>query len=158
MSGMSLLHNLKLRFKPPRIADPDFGALLFMFIPNFPERSYWECEWTFPNTGSVISIGIPGGEEGPSSAARQFYLDLPGRFEEILEAARPRIVEVFRTCLEQDLPQDIFTVVKLSGFGLEDVKSRPLQWNISFETTGKKWLGIVVPFVGDTAQQAIVDT
>ena len=106
----------------------------------------------------MISIGIPGGEEGPSSAARQFYLDLPGRFEEILEAARPRIVEVFRTCLEQDLPQDIFTVVKLSGFGLEDVKSRPLQWNISFETTGKKWLGIVVPFVGDTAQQAIVDT
>jgi hypothetical protein len=57
---MGLLHNLKLRLFPPRLVDPDFGDLLFMFIPNAPQRSYWEREWTFPNTGTVVSIG--GGE------------------------------------------------------------------------------------------------
>ena len=158
MSTMALLHNLKHRFRPPRITDPDFGSLLFMFIANAPERSYWECEWTFPKTGTVISIGLPGGENGPLSEARQFYLSLPGRFEKILEAARPQLADVFRTCLQQDLPQDIFAVAKLAGFGLEDPNARPIEWDISFETTGEKWLGIVIPFVGDTVQQAVVDT
>ena len=155
---MGILHNLKLRFSPPRITDPDFGSLLFMFIPNAPERSYWECEWKFPKTGTEISIALPGGESGPLPEARQFYLCLPGRFEQILAAARPQLQEVFRTWLLQDLPQDIFTVVKLSGFGLQDAKAQPVHWDISFETTGNKWLGIIIPFVGDTAQKATVDT
>lgn len=155
---MSFLHNLKLRFSPPRITDPDFGNLLFMFIPNDPEQSYWECEWTFPKTGTVISIGLSGDESGPRPEARQFYLSLPGRFEQILECARPRLEEVFRAWLDEDLPKDIFTVVKLAGFGLEDAKTKPVEWDISFETTGEKWLGINIPFVGDMAQQAVVDT
>ena len=155
---MGILKNLKLRFSPPRITDPDFGRLLFMFIPNAPERSYWECEWKFPTTGTEISIGLPGGESGPLPVARQFYLSLPGRFEQILAAARPQLQEVFRTWLQQDLPQDIFTVVKLAGFGLDDARAQPVQWDISFETTGDKWLGIIIPFVGDTAQKATVDT
>jgi hypothetical protein len=155
---MGILKNLKLRFSPPRITDADFGSLLFMFIPNAPERSYWECEWKFPTTGTEISIGVPGGESGPLPVARQFYLSLPGRFEQILAAARPQLQEVFRTWLQQDLPQDIFTVVKLAGFGLDDARAQPVQWDISFETTGDKWLGIIIPFVGDTAQKATVDT
>lgn len=155
---MGLLHNLKLRLSPPRITDPDFGVLLFMYIPNAPERSYWECEWKFPKTGTVISIGLPGAETGPAQEARQFYLALPGRFEQILAAARPRLEEVFRTWLQQPLPQDIFTVVKLAGFGLEDAATQPIAWDISFETTGEKWLAISVPFIGDTAQNAVVDT
>ncbi len=154
---MGILHNLKLRFSPPRIADPDFGSLLFMFIPNAPERSYWECEWKFPKTGTEISIGLPGEECGPSPEARNFYLSLPGRFEQIIAAARPQLQEVFRERLQQDLPHDIFTVVKLAGFGLEDAKQQPIHWDISFETTGETWLGIIIPFVGDTAQKATVD-
>jgi hypothetical protein len=155
---MGFLHNLKLRFSPPRIADPDFGHLLFMFIPNAPERSYWECEWRFPKTATEISIALPGDESGPSPEARQFYLSLPGRFEQILASARPQLQEVFREWLRQDLPQDVFTVVKLAGFDLEDAKQQPVHWNVSFETTGDKWLGILIPFVGDTAQKATVDT
>jgi len=155
---MGLLHSLKLRFSPPRVNDPDFGRLLFMYIPNAPERSYWECEWTFPKTSTVISIGLPGGENGPFPDSRQFYLDLPGRFDQILAQIRPKLAKVFKTWLQQDLPQDIFTVVKLAGFSLEDPTVRPLQWDISFETTGEKWLGITVPFEGDTPQEAVVDT
>jgi hypothetical protein len=88
--------------------------LLFTFIPNAPDRSYWECEWTFPKTGTLISIGLPGGESGPLGEARQFYLGLPGRFEQILSAVRPQLELVFKEWLRQDLPQDIFTVVKRS--------------------------------------------
>jgi hypothetical protein len=49
-------------------------------------------------------------------------------------------------------------VVKLAGFDVEDPKARPLERDISFETTGEKWLGIVIPFRGDTPQEAVVDT
>jgi hypothetical protein len=155
---MGILHKLKLRFSPPRLNDPDFGSLLFMFTPNAPERSYWECEWKFPNTGTQISIGLPGDESGPLPEARQFYLSLPARFEQILASARPQLEDVFRTWLQQDLPDDIFTVLELAGFGLEDAKAQPVHWDISFETTGDRWLGIVIPFIGDTSQKATVDT
>ena len=155
---MGFLHNLKLRFSPPRIEDPDFGSLLFMFIPNAPERSYWECEWKFPKTNTAIGIALQGDEHGPLPESRQFYLDLPARFEQILVAARPRLQEVFRNWFKQDLPVDIFSVVTLAGFDVEDVKQRPLHWDISFETIGEKWLGITIPFVDDEAQTATVDT
>ena len=154
---MSFLHNLKLRFSPPRITDPDFGSLLFMYIPNAPDESYWEGEWKFPKTGTVISIGLKGGEGGPLPEARQFYLTLSSRFDQILALARPKLDEAFKR-FQQELPQDIFTVLKLAGFGLEDPKAHPLEWNISFETTGEKWLGITIPFEGDTPQKAVVDT
>jgi hypothetical protein len=153
---MGILHNLKLRFSPPRMTDPDFGHLLFMFIPNAPRRSYWECEWIFPSC--MICIGLPGDESGPMPEARQFYLSLPERFEELLTAARPKLEQALNTWLQQELPQDIFTAVKLTGFGVEDPKARPAKWNIAFETTGERWLGITIPFVGDEPQEAVVDT
>lgn len=155
---MCILQNLKLRLSPPRITDPDFGDLVFMFVANAPERSYWECEWKFPKTGTEVSIVLPGDQRGPLPEARQFYLNLPGHFDQILSAARPQLHQVFTEWFSQDLPQDIFKVVKLTGFGLEDARRKPVHWDISFETTGDKWLGIMVPFVGDTAQKATVDT
>jgi len=66
--------------------------------------------------------------------------------------------EIFMTWLEQKLPEDIFTVLKLAGFGLEDAMAQPVHWEVSFETTGDKWLGIIIPFIGDAAQEAVVDT
>jgi hypothetical protein len=154
---MGVLHDLKLRFSPPRKNDPDFGDLLFMFIPNAPERSYWECEWKFPRTDSVVSIGLPGSEDGPTADARQFYLDLPGRFDQVLTAARPKLEYVFTDWLHQELPEDIFSAVRLTGFGVEDPKAEPIKWDVAFETTGATWLGITIPFVGNEPQEAVVD-
>jgi hypothetical protein len=31
-------------------------------------------------------------------------------------------------------------------------------WDVGFETTGEKWLGITIPFVGDRPQDPVVDT
>ena len=155
---MAFLHNLRLWLFPPRMTDPDFGSLLFMHISKQPERSYWECEWPFPNTTTIVAITLQGGESGPMPEARHFYLSLPERYEQILVACRPRLEQVFDHWLHERLPQDIFTVVKLSGFGLADPKERPVRWDIGFETTGDKWLGITIPFVGDTAMEATVDT
>src|SRR5258705_93349 len=70
----NFLHSLKLQFAPPKINDPDFGPLLYMYISNHPERSYWECEWLFPKTETDISISLPGDESGPTKEARIFYL------------------------------------------------------------------------------------
>lgn len=128
------------------------------YIPKYPERSYWECEWKFPKTGTVISIGLPGGESGPLPESRQFFLSLPERFDQIVVQARPKLAEALKSWLQEDLPLDIFTAVKLGGVGLDDPRARPVQWGISFETTGENWLGITIPFEGDTPQEAVVDT
>lgn len=155
---MSLFKSLKLQFRPLKIDDPDFGRLTYMYISNHPERSYWEGEWTFPPTGTPVSIGLEGDESGPRPDIREWHLALPGRFDRILQLAKPGLAKVLKTWLGQDLPNDLFRVVKLSGFGVEDPRTLPVAWEISFETTGEKWLGITIPFAGDDAKEAVVDT
>jgi len=155
---MNLFKSLKLQFRPPKIDDPDFGQLTFMYISNHPERSYWEAEWMFPPTGTPVSIGLDGDESGPRPATREWHLDLPSRFDRILELARPELANVFKSWLKQDLPDDILTVMKLSGFGVEDPRAQPVNWDVSFETTGDTWLGITIPFQGEEAKEATVDT
>ncbi len=155
---MGFLHNLKLWLSPPRMIDPDFGKLIFMHTEKHPERSYWECEWTFPATGEIVFVALRGGESGPNDDARQFYLGLPARFDSILKACRPRIEQVFRDWRKQSLPEDMFTVVKLTSFGVENPKENPGRWDVGFETTDDDWLGITIPFVGDTTEEPVVDT
>jgi hypothetical protein len=155
---MRFLHNLKLWLSPPRMADPDFGKLTFMHIGKHPERSYWECEWTFPPTGTVVGITLHGGERGPDHEARQFYLGLPARFDSILKACRPRLEQVFRQWRHQRLPDDIFTAVKLASFGVENPQEEPVRWDVGFETTDDDWLAITIPFVGDMPSEPVVDT
>lgn len=155
---MRFLRSLRLQFFPPRLVDPDFGALLYMHVPNAPERSYWECEWRFPATGEVVSIGIPGDENGPGAEGRRFFLALPARYAEILSACRPLLRETFAHWLDRELPDDLSTELVLSGFGLEDPHASPLEWEVSFETTGEKWLSITIPFVGERPQRPVVDT
>lgn len=138
--------------------DRDFGQLTFMYISNHPERSYWEAEWIFPPTGTPISIGLDGDESGPGPETREWHLGLPARFERTLELVKPELAKVFKTWLQHELPDDIFTVVTLAGFGVENPKANPVKWEISFETTGDKWLGITIPFVGDKPEEAVVDT
>jgi hypothetical protein len=153
---MRLLHNLRLRFWPPRLTDPDFGELLFMYAPR--GHSYWECEWTFPRTGTKIGISLPGDENGPLPESRQFYLKLPGRYDEIIASIRPRLAEEIKSWLQQDLPEDIYSVVRLSGLHLEDPTTQPTKWDVMFETIGKKWLAITIPFEGESPGEAYVDT
>ena len=129
-----------------------------MHIGKHPERSYWECEWIFPKTGSPVAVALRGGESGPSPEVREFYLSLSGQFERIMALCRPRLEQVFTEWFGQSLPENIFVVLKLSGFGVEDPKEQPVRWDVSFETTGEKWLGITIPFVGDTPSEATVDT
>ncbi|HMW70833.1 MAG TPA: hypothetical protein PKD17_03385 [Cellvibrionaceae bacterium] len=105
-----------------------------------------------------MSIGLPGTDVGPSPESRAFFLALPDRFEAILEAARPKLSPIFRNWLDREVPENLFSELKLAGFGLEDPKASPVEWDIAFETTGDKWLGITVPFIGDCAQEPTVDT
>ena len=155
---MSFFRNLKLWLFPPRMIDPDFGKLIFMHIEKYPERSYWECEWTFPATGEVVGIILPGGESGPDAEARQFYLGLSARFDSILKACRPKLEQVFRDWRSQPLPQDMFMAVKLTSFDLENPQANPVCWGVGFETTDDDWLGITIPFVGENAEEPEVDT
>lgn len=155
---MGLLRELRLRFRPPRLEDPSFGTLLYMHIPRAPEKSYWEGEWLFPPTGSKVAISVPGTPLGPNDSARAFYLAMPARFERIIEVVRPVLDGVFREWIGRPLSPSLWQDVKLAGFCMENPKGIPTTWDIGFETTGEKWLGITIPFVGDRPQDAIVDT
>src|SRR5438876_7607402 len=112
--------------------DPDFGPLLFMPISKHPERSYWECEWKFPPTGEKVFISLRGIESGPAPDVRKFYLSLPGRFPEILAVCRPGLEQVFNEWLNRRLPAEMFSDLKLSGFGVEVPFIQPIHWDVSF--------------------------
>ena len=86
---MRFLEALRLRWRPPRIVDNEFGVLIYMYISIAPERSYWECEgWVFPPTQTRVGISLPGNLEGPTADARRFYRGLGARFEDCLTRAR----------------------------------------------------------------------
>src|SRR5262245_14984479 len=155
---MGLFERLKLGLRPPRLEDADFGPLLFMYVSNAPERSYWEAEWNFPPVGYAVSIGIPGDRNGPTAEGRAFFLSRVREFDRIVSLARPRLDEVFKEWLDRPVSSDLWADVKLAGFGVEDPAADPVSWDVSFEATGEKWLGITVPFVGDDSQEAVVDT
>jgi len=129
-----------------------------MYISSNPERSYWEAEWNFPPVGYCVSIGLPGDERGPRPESRAFFLSRVSQFEHIINSARPRLDNVCRQWLGRPLASNLWTDVKLAGFGVRDPASTPAAWEISFETTGQKWLGITIPFLGEAAQEAVVDT
>jgi hypothetical protein len=155
---MGLFRHFLRRFVPPRMDDPQFGPLIYMHIPNAPERSYWEGEWVFPPTGTKVAIGLVGTSEGPREDARVFYLALPSRFAMLLDRVRPRLDDVFRGCLDRPLAADLWQDVTLSGIALEDPAASPVLWDLAFETTGKRWLGIAIPFRDDEPQEPVIET
>jgi hypothetical protein len=155
---MNIFKSLNLQFKPPQISDPDFGQITFMYISKHPERSYWEGEWYFPPTASRVFIALAGDEFGPLQEVRKWYMDLPGRFAQIIELVRPDLAKVCRGWLARELPEDVFAIIKLTGFDVEDPRISPIKWNISFETTGSKWLSITIPFINDELGDAVIDT
>ena len=155
---MGLLREFRLRFRPPRIEDPDFGTLVYMYIPRAPTDSYWEGEWLFPATRTRVAIALPGGLDGPDIEARKFYLGLPARFDQLVKQVRPGLDRVFQEWIGRPLNTDLWQDVQLSGFGVEGVNIVPITWDVAFETTGEKWLGITIPFVGDSPQDPVVDT
>jgi hypothetical protein len=155
---MRFLPNVTRWLRPQRKSDPVFGNLLFMRNEKHPDRSYWEGNWIFPKTEYPIEVFLPGGEDGPIRESRDFCLSLPDRFERIMELCRPELSKVFREWLNRDLPQDIFNEIKLTGFGVENSRAHPVHWNVSFETTGEKWLGITIPLVDEEVGTAGIDT
>lgn len=155
---MRFLHEMKLWLSPPKVVDPIFGTLVFMHIEKHPEQSYWEGEWTLPQSKHCVGIFLRGGEEGPNEDSRRFYLNLPDRIEQIMERCRPSLAKVFREWLNRDLPNNLFHELKLTDFDVDAPNAHPLHWSVSFETTGDKWLGITIPFVEDAAGVAEVDT
>ena len=155
---MGLFRSIWLQFCPLKMDDADFGKLLYIYISNDPKQSYWEGQWQFPPTGTVISISLPGDESGPYDEARKFYLEMIPKYENLIELARPQLIAVFKQWFKKELPKNIFTDLKLSGCNLIEARVRPVCWELSFETTGNRWLGITIPFEDESAKEAIVDT
>jgi hypothetical protein len=52
----------------------------------------------------------------PTAESRQFFLGLPGRFQQILALCRPVLEQVYKDEKHEPPPPDIFSLFKLSGF------------------------------------------
>ena len=126
---MGLLKELRLRFRPPRMEDPDFGVLLYMHIPHAPANSYWEGEWLFPATRTKVAIALPGGLDGPDIKARAFYLELSTQFDHVVKQVWPALDRVFREWIGRPLDTDLWKDVRLSGFGVEPLNIVPITWD-----------------------------
>lgn len=138
----------------PPLTDPDFGPLQFVHDSDDPGASFWRADWTFPATGTVIGIVLPGGKDGPRVVAREFYLGLPDRFEQILTSIRPQLKELFGSEMGQELPQDILSAVKPMSIDLEISRGQTLLWDLTFETLDGRRSTISVSFIGDAPQDA----
>jgi len=150
---MGLLNPLGFRIGRTVLDDPAFGRLVFIDGP----KPYWEGDWLFPFTGTRIAIGLTGSVEGPNESARAFYLALPDRFDSIVTTVRPILDGVFRELLDRPL-DDMWRDVKLAAIAVEDPDAVPILWDVAFETLGKKWLGIAIPFVDHEPQDPVIDT
>jgi hypothetical protein len=157
---MSLVKSLRMLFFPPKIVDPVFGKMRFMYISSNPTRSYWECEdWLFPPTNSRIGLSLDGGEDGPKEEFRQFYLNLVPRFESLVRIARPSIEKGYAQFVEKRLPEDLFEALRFTAFHIEKMDGKNTEWNMMFETRSDDyWYAFTIPFVGDTPGEAIVDS
>jgi len=156
---LRFLDALRLRWRPPRIVDSEFGSLIYMYISIAPERSYWECEgWVFPATQTRVGVSLPGNLEGPTADARRFYRELAGEFEHHLLRARPEMDKAFETWIGRRLSPNLWDDLVLSGFNVEDPGATPPIWEVMFETRGDKWLAITIPFVGNVPGIPVIDT
>ena len=158
VTRLGFFERLKLGFRPLLREDPEFGSLSFVYVANRPDRSYWEAEWLFPPVGYRVAINLDGDLAGPTEEARSFYRARVIAFEETIREVRPQLEKVAIAWLDRPLAVNLWDDLKLAGLGTDDLNASPRTWDISFETTGKRWLGITVPMIGDRAQEAQVDT
>jgi hypothetical protein len=82
-----------------------------------------------------------------------FFLGLPGSFQQILALCRPVLEQVYKDEKHEPPPPDIFSL-KLSGFGVKDPRENPIHWDVSFETNGDDYLGVLIRFMGESAMPA----
>lgn len=155
---MGLFERFLTRFRPVTIEDAEFGRLTYMEVKGDPSRSYWEAEYVFAPTGSVVSAGMRGTREGPLPEARSFYRLMEQRFADTMKTVRPYLEASFQESLGRPLSADLWDDLVLSGFDVDDPIADPLEWDIMFETTGDKWLAFTVPFIGDVVQPVVVDS
>jgi hypothetical protein len=86
-----------------------------------------------------------------------FFLGLPGSFQQILALCRPVLEQVYKDEKHEPPPPDIFSLFKRSGFGVKDPRENPVQWDVSFETNGDDYLGVLIRFMGESAMSPEVD-
>lgn len=156
---MGFFHNLKLQYRPPRKSDPEFGEMIFMYMPkSAPGKSYWEATIYLPQLATRVEISLEGGEEGPAEISKEFYRKLIPKFDAIITAARPLLAKEYLQWMDEEIPEDIFSVLTPPGFGVEDPAEVPAKWDMMFETKGEKWRAISVYFEGDKPVRSEVDT
>lgn len=156
---MGLFRKFIDRFRPPYKEDPEFGDMSFIKVsPRGYGKSYWEATIYVPQIGASVEVFLQGEEDGPLEVSKEFYRKLIPSFDAIIAAARPLLAKEYLLWMQEELPDDIFTVLTLSGFSVEDPAVVPAKWDIMFETMGEKWRAISIYFEGDKPVGTTVDT
>jgi len=155
-----LVDRLVNPFQRPVIDDATFGQLTYCDY-----SSIWYGRWHFPPSGTNVVICLPGDRRGPLPGIRDFFKELPNRFDTILSSVRPQLDEIFRRWLQRPISESLWDDLELARFIVVDPSARPPEWNMDFELTDNEddeddeegeYLEITVSLVGDSPQVAIV--
>jgi hypothetical protein len=142
------------------IDDATFGRLTYSDYD-----SIWYGRWRFPPSGTTVAISLPGDRHGPLPGIKDFFKELPDRFESILSSVRPRLDEIFRRWLRRPISDSLWDDLELVRFSVEDPEAQPPEWSMHFELADKdcdeedeedEWLEITVFLSGDSREAAIV--
>lgn len=151
---MNFFKRIKLFFSPRVIQDEMLGKLTFIYISNFPERSYWEGEWLFPTTQTVITILLKGGESGPLPEFLEWYRGLPARYSKVIKTVEQKLADAYEELYSKKPPRDFVNQFTFAGASVLDPRAQDVEWDLSFDITVGDVYSVTVPFVGDKAGNA----
>lgn len=144
-----MLRRLLGKLGPKRKADPLFGELVFLRMPQ-AARSYWQGAGTFPPTRKEIEYFIHAGEEGPVEAQRRFYRELMGRYGPIVSSVLPLLEREWVRWGEGDDVEDAAAAFNLSSLSVPRCESTEEPWELNYICSHGPQILLSVQMVGWT--------
>lgn len=121
-------------FKKPQIIQDDFfGSLRFMTFKD-STKNYFEGKGILKPTTDEIEYFIEADLSGPTIDQRNFYDKVQNSFDEITSKVTPLIEDEFKNWKEDFKIKDFKKEFKPVALTIPRMTSKPLTWDISFET------------------------
>jgi len=119
--------------KPVKIQDDLFGEMRSMDFKD-KSKNYFEGKGYFAPTQSKTDLLIDADIEGPTTAQKEFFIDLQNNFDQYIQKIKPLIEDEFRNWKDNFEIQDFnkeFTLVHLT---IPRMEVTPLKWEMAFTT------------------------
>ncbi|MFD0740138.1 hypothetical protein ACFQZQ_12715 [Lysobacter koreensis] len=146
---------------PPKVSDPDFGPITFDGPYGNGDVGIWQMdsEWEVPEHFAKVGCSsIPGTAAGPYELSRIFLLEKARDYPAIWARLHDQLASIRDKWAAQDSSVPLNQSFFISSLGLDPNPADPPLWNVSFESTGKRWLFVTFNMQGNEIVGHTVDT